>query len=121
MSTSEATAERVAYKEHLESDLKAVDEYTPSADMLGGQWSKMVWPGSPEALACKNPETGVPLEELRRIGMVSVQTPPDFVSVTSVQLPFSNSNYVVSPPRKYTPVSSDTFPLAPIASSRVKE
>ena len=121
MSSSEATAGRAAYKESLESDLKAVDGHMPSADMLGGQWANMVWPGSPEALEFKNPETGVPLDELRRIGMTSVQAPANFVRMPRCRLHLQMLSFAITWFRKCIPVSSDTFPLALIASSRVKE
>ena len=39
----------------------------------------MVWPGSKEGLAGKDPVTGVDIEVLRGIGKASVATPIDFV------------------------------------------
>jgi 2-oxoadipate dehydrogenase E1 component len=76
---------RDAYKSHLDSELAAVQSYKPTADMLGGKWSGLLWPGPPTSTTVpsevvKTPDTGVELDVLRRIGQHSVEVPEGFVS-----------------------------------------
>ncbi|KAG8855335.1 hypothetical protein FRB96_007133 [Tulasnella sp. 330] len=73
----EASTHRSSYKQHLEENLKAVDQYMPTADMLEGKWDGIVWPTKVEAI--HNPETGVEKEKLLKVGQASVETPSDFV------------------------------------------
>ncbi len=71
-------AARSAYKEHLETSLKAVDDYKPENTISQRQWKGIVWPASGEADRC--PESGVSHETLIQIGKASVAVPDNFVS-----------------------------------------
>lgn len=84
LTAEDANAARKLYKSHLESQLKAVETFSPKVDMLAGKWSNMVWPGGTEGLNGKNPETGVDIASLREIGLASVRLPVDFVRITAV-------------------------------------
>ena len=80
----EITALRQSYKSHLDSELaiasspSSESKYKPTAGMLGGKWSGMVWPASAEAE--HRPKTGVEGEKLKEIARASVDVPGDFVS-----------------------------------------
>lgn len=78
LTQEEASDARKSYKAHLEGQLKAVEAFSPKADMLGGQWSNLVWPASEAGLEGKKPKTGVDVEKLREIGQASVRVPVDF-------------------------------------------
>lgn len=83
LSPSDPQNFRNAYKSHLDSQLASVQSYRPTADMLGGKWSGLIWPGPPTVPSevVHNPDTGVELGTLRRIGQHSVEVPKGFVSV----------------------------------------
>lgn len=73
------TSIRKSYKSHLEAELARVPSYTPDASaLLRDQWAGIVWPSSAEAVS--EPETGVKVETLKRVGSASVHVPEDFVS-----------------------------------------
>ncbi|KAG9031063.1 hypothetical protein FRB95_003174 [Tulasnella sp. JGI-2019a] len=74
---AEADAHRTSYKQHLEENLKRVEQFEPEADMLQGKWKGIVWPAN-KAEADHNPQTGVDKETLMRVGWASVETPSDF-------------------------------------------
>lgn len=80
LSEGDAAAGRFAYKQHLEKELAKADNYQPAADMLGGKWSGMVWPGD-SSKALHNPKTGVKAETLVEVGKKSVSVPVGFVSL----------------------------------------
>ncbi|KAF8498860.1 dehydrogenase E1 and transketolase domain-containing protein 1 [Gautieria morchelliformis] len=71
---------RDAYRTHLDTQLAAVQSHQPTADMLGGKWSGLVWPGPPTSpsVIVHNPATGLDLDTLRRIGHHSVEVPEGF-------------------------------------------
>lgn len=76
---------RDAYKSYLDSQLADVQSYKPTADMLGGKWSGLIWPESPTTSTVpskllQHPDTGVELDVLRRLGQYSVELPAGFVS-----------------------------------------
>jgi probable 2-oxoglutarate dehydrogenase E1 component DHKTD1 len=77
LSADSATSARSAYKAHLEEALGRVSTYTPAASMLQGQWQAMVWPASADAM--HDPQTGVELDVLRKVGRASVTVPDGFV------------------------------------------
>ncbi|KAB5594248.1 Dehydrogenase E1 and transketolase domain containing 1 [Ceratobasidium theobromae] len=77
LSEGDAAAGRFAYKQHLEKELAKADNYQPAADMLGGKWSGMVWPGD-SSKALHNPKTGVKAETLVEVGKKSVSVPVGF-------------------------------------------
>lgn len=73
--TAEEIAEvRKAHKVLLEEKLVAVSSFEPAAPTPNDQWSPMVWPASGKA---KNPDTGVPEQILRDVGMASVTISPE--------------------------------------------
>ncbi|KAF8314960.1 dehydrogenase E1 and transketolase domain-containing protein 1 [Clavulina sp. PMI_390] len=78
ITSDEASKARKSYKAFLEEQLKGVESYVPKADTLGGRWSSMVWPSSPDGLEGKDPSTGVDIAKLREIGTASVHVPIDF-------------------------------------------
>jgi len=78
ISSDYASTQRLAYKQHLEECLKAVDTFKPQASMLQNQWSGIVWPASEDAI--HDPPTGVEGEVLTKVGQASVAVPNDFVS-----------------------------------------
>ncbi|QRW05238.1 2-oxoglutarate dehydrogenase E1 component [Ceratobasidium sp. AG-Ba] len=77
LSEEQATADRTAYKQHLEKELTKADGFQPEADMLSGEWSGLVWPGD-TSKANRNPKTGVKAETLVNIGKTSVAAPVGF-------------------------------------------
>ena len=81
LSPNDAQNFRDAYKFHLDSQLAAVPSHQPTADMLGGKWSGLVWPGTPTSpsMVVHNPDTGLDLDTLRRVGQHSVEVPEGFV------------------------------------------
>ncbi|EUC53690.1 2-oxoglutarate dehydrogenase, E1 component [Rhizoctonia solani AG-3 Rhs1AP] len=84
LSEENAAASRVAYKQHLEKELTKVDSYQPQADMLGGKWSGMIWPGD-STKANHNPKTGVDLKTLVEVGKTSVAVPVGFATHPRLQ------------------------------------
>jgi probable 2-oxoglutarate dehydrogenase E1 component DHKTD1 len=79
MSPVEASEIRQKHKSYLESQLAEVDSFRPSADMLGGKWSGIVWPASEDAV--RDPITGVPSDVLSKVGSASVAVPVGFVCI----------------------------------------
>lgn len=81
MSSSEIQKFREDYRSHLSSQLNAVSSYKPTADMLGGKWTGLVWPGnfSQESSIVRDPDTGVDVQTLKRLGQQSVEVPAGFV------------------------------------------
>ncbi|KAJ1311752.1 hypothetical protein OPQ81_010222 [Rhizoctonia solani] len=84
LSQEKAAASRAAYKQHLEKELTKADGYQPQADMLGGKWSGMVWPGD-SANANHNPKTGVDVKTLVEVGKTSVAVPVGFATHPRLQ------------------------------------
>jgi probable 2-oxoglutarate dehydrogenase E1 component DHKTD1 len=78
LTNDDAANLRTAYNAHLEDQLSKVGSYVPTASMLREQWCGMVWPASGEA--SRNPDTGVEIDVLRRVGRASVTVPEGFVS-----------------------------------------
>lgn len=75
--TSEDIASlRSTYKAHLESELAKSESYSPSLSPLEGEWKDMVLPVSADANP--NPETGVSIDTLKRVGKASVEVPDGF-------------------------------------------
>ncbi|KAG6893459.1 hypothetical protein C0992_009872, partial [Termitomyces sp. T32_za158] len=70
------TSIREFHKVYLEAELARTPSYKPDAAVLRDQWAGMVWSGSAEAVC--EPETGVGVETLRRVGSASVHVPKDF-------------------------------------------
>ncbi|CUA77588.1 dehydrogenase E1 and transketolase domain containing 1 [Rhizoctonia solani] len=83
LSEEKAAADRAAYKQHLEKELAKVDSYQPQADMLGGKWSGMIWPGDSNAI--HNPKTGVDSKTLVEVGKTSVAAPVGFATHPRLQ------------------------------------
>ncbi|CAE6410650.1 unnamed protein product [Rhizoctonia solani] len=84
LSEEQAVTSRTAYKQHLEKELTKVDSYQPQADMLGGKWTGMVWPGD-STKADHNPKTGVDSKTLAEIGKTSVAVPVGFATHPRLQ------------------------------------
>ncbi|KAF8575257.1 dehydrogenase E1 and transketolase domain-containing protein 1 [Ramaria rubella] len=80
ISLTDTQAFREAYRSHLDSQLAAVQSYKPTVDMLGGKWSGLVWPAYPTAASSitDDPDTGLGLDVLRRLGRQSVEIPEGF-------------------------------------------
>ncbi|KAI0918481.1 hypothetical protein AcV5_002463 [Taiwanofungus camphoratus] len=79
LTTEDAAAVRTSYKSFLATQLVDADTYDPAAIsslILGGQWSKMVWPASAEAKLF--PETGVDRDTLLHAGRASITVPEGF-------------------------------------------
>jgi 2-oxoadipate dehydrogenase E1 component len=92
LSTCNTQDIRDAYRAHLDTQLVAVQSHQPTADMLGGKWSGLVWPGPPTSpsVVVHNPDTGLDLDTLRRIGHHSVEVPTGFVCTRLHKLQPSN-------------------------------
>ncbi|CAE6462804.1 unnamed protein product [Rhizoctonia solani] len=84
LSEEKAAASRAAYKQHLEKELTKVDGYQPQADMLGGKWSGMTWPGD-STKANHNPKTGADSKTLVEVGKTSVAVPVGFATHPRLQ------------------------------------
>ncbi|THV00459.1 dehydrogenase E1 and transketolase domain-containing protein 1 [Dendrothele bispora CBS 962.96] len=80
---------RKTYRAHLDSALGGLPQFKPSLNdtvsplsssssgpEMKGQWSSIVWPTSPSAVA--NPDTGVEVDILRELGKISVKVPEGF-------------------------------------------
>ncbi|KAG8718476.1 hypothetical protein FRC08_005209, partial [Ceratobasidium sp. 394] len=77
LSEESATADRSAYKQHLEQELAKTGGFQPEADMLSGEWSGLVWPGDMSKVN-QSPKTGVKAQTLVDIGKTSVAAPVGF-------------------------------------------
>ncbi|CAE6425949.1 unnamed protein product [Rhizoctonia solani] len=84
LSEEKAAAGRAAYKQHLEKELSKADGYQPQADMLGEQWSGIVWPGDSTKVN-HSPKTGVDLKTLVQVGKTSVAAPVGFATHPRLQ------------------------------------
>ncbi|CAE6428691.1 unnamed protein product [Rhizoctonia solani] len=84
LSEEQAAASRAAYKQHLEKELTKADSHQPQADMLGGKWSGMIWPGDSTKVN-HNPTTGVDSRTLVEIGKRSVAVPVGFATHPRLQ------------------------------------
>ncbi|KAG8734031.1 hypothetical protein FRC11_013087 [Ceratobasidium sp. 423] len=84
LSEEKAAAGRAAYKQHLEKELTKADSYQPQADMLGGKWSGMIWPGD-STKANHKPKTGVDSRTLVEVGKASVAVPVGFATHPRLQ------------------------------------
>jgi probable 2-oxoglutarate dehydrogenase E1 component DHKTD1 len=80
LSSEEAASIRSSHRATLDDAMASLDLWKPQASMLGAQWSKCVWPASKESQ--RDPETGVNIETLKKVGHASVDTPAGFVSKT---------------------------------------
>jgi hypothetical protein len=80
LTTEEATSLRSSYRSKLEDAMASVDSWKPSASMLEAQWTGCVWPASNESQ--RDPETGLDIETLKKVGHASVEIPAGFVSNT---------------------------------------
>ncbi|CAE6523813.1 unnamed protein product [Rhizoctonia solani] len=84
LSEEKAAAGRTAYKQHLEKELTKADGYQPQADMLGGKWSGMIWPGD-STKSNHKPKTGVDSRTLVEVGKASVAVPVGFATHPRLQ------------------------------------
>lgn len=132
---------RAKWRAYLDAELEAsssISAAPSSASMykpLTGTWSGMVWPtrsasgasnrarGFEEQRANVEPETGVALDVLRKVGIASVATPDGFVS-GRLTVSFSSEGYCIfvplmsgSPP---TAQASRQFASQVIRSLRIK-
>ncbi|KAI0353832.1 dehydrogenase E1 and transketolase domain-containing protein 1 [Trametes cingulata] len=73
-----AESVRAQHKEFLASELSAAASHKPGSvvSALQGQWKGLVWPASRDAVW--DPETGVEVDTLKRVGRASVSTPEGF-------------------------------------------
>ena len=63
------------FEKQLEQAFVQSDEYQPPPIVLKGKWNGLVMPRDIQ----QNVDTGVNIEELKKVGMVSVQTPSKMV------------------------------------------
>lgn len=77
------------WRQHLDAEFEAGQSYRPNkADWLDGRWTNIKQAGANEEP--RRGQTGVPVEELRRIGMTITDIPESFKPHRTIQRFFNN-------------------------------
>jgi len=83
LSADDVEAMKTAWREHLDVEFEAGDSYKPNkADWLDGKWSGFK---QAKGESARRGETGVPVDELSRIGKTLCTVPDDFKAHRTIQ------------------------------------